>query len=670
VSQLLQTIVANINRLEEDAGVKPGACSDASRRWAALVRQGKIIFYGHQEVEIGLKDIDWTGKHIRHQEWPAQLNRFFWLPHLAAVYRETGDEEMPRLARATIEDWIDHHNYSAEKPPAEGDNTLNVSIRLGQLGRSGWWGTVPAFAGSPHFDEAFVRRMLESTRGQLACLAAYLAPGSNWRISHLNCLLYCGAVIPEFRDYATFAVRHLNEAFHRQIHDDGSHEEHNPSYHSWMCSVFSQLWRLSNARPELGIRIDPERAARMWDYIVYSTTPDGSSSGLHDAGVWTPGPRAIGSMAARDAFLKEAGLVGLEAWDIRKRPSRFFASAGQAFLRDDWSPESTFLTFDATRWGGGHCHLSRLAVGLYSGSRMLLYDPGIFSYEMSDPYAPYGKSTPAHNTVNLGGLNQTEANPDTYKAHIEADLAVIGSRYEAGYFTGEYTWGWRNGKNGGVFGVHDRVLLWLKGRCALVFDLILSDGRDQPFAAHWQFPIGPHTLDHERGRAWTGGAGDNVLVQRLHSSETLDFVIYEGEKAPLRGWLPAATLSYSPAPLFAMEAKARFAATELVTLLLPFKGESPPEFGEEAFERKPTAAYGFNLSWPDGTEDIVAATPGLKRQVNRSGPLETDGTLAVVRLKNGAPTRAFVLDGMFLDFEGKRLLEQPVAGTYSRRLGQ
>jgi hypothetical protein len=56
--------------------------------------------------------------------------------------------------------------------------------------------------------------------------------------------------------------------------------------------------------------------------------------------------------------------------------------------------------------------------------------------------------------------------------------------------------------------------------------------------------------------------------------------------------------------------------------------------------------------------------------VNRSGPLETDGTLAVVRLKNGAPTRAFVLDGMFLDFEGKRLLEQPVAGTYSRRLGQ
>ena len=665
---MLQGIVTAIEQFEGDAGLKAGACSDASRRWAELVKQGKILFYDQQEVEIGLKDIDWTGKHVPHQEWRAQLNRFFWLPHLAAVYRETGEEELPRLARATIEDWIDQHAYSADRPLGEGDNTLNLSIRLGQVGRSGWWGTVPAFADSAHYDEAFIRRMLDSTRGQLECLVKNLAPVSNWRISHLNCLLYCGAVLPGLEEFAGFAVRHLNEAFHRQIHDDGSHEEHNPSYHSWMCMVFTQLWRLSRARPDLGLHIDSERAARMWDYLVYSTAPDGGSCGIHDAGVWTPGPGQIAHTAKRDAFLEEAGLSGPE-WNLEDEPSRFFASAGQAFLRDDWSATSTFLTFDATRYGGAHCHLSRMAVSLYRGSRMLLCDPGIFSYEMSDPYAPHGRATPAHNTINIAGLSQTEADPDTYRVHIGEDLAVLASRYAGGYFTGEYGWGWKDGKGDGVFGTHDRVLLWLKGKCALAFDLLLSNGRRQPFASHWQFPIGPCTLDGDHGRAWTGGAEDNVLVQSLHSLTPLEFRIREGETDPLRGWLPGAKHDYHPAPLFAMDGETELPATELVTLLLPFEGSSPPEFGLEEFERGPGGAYSFRFSWPDGTEDVVASTPGLRRQIDHSGPIETDGTLTVVRLSNGKPTRVFLLDGMFLEWDGERLVDEHIAGTYSRAMG-
>ena len=57
--------------------------------------------------------------------------------------------------------------------------------------------------------------------------------------------------------------------------------------------------------------------------------------------------------------------------------------------------------------------------------------------EMSDPYAPYGKTTRAHNTISVGGLNQTEADPDTRTVHIEQDLAVVASRYGGGYFPGK-----------------------------------------------------------------------------------------------------------------------------------------------------------------------------------------------------------------------------------------
>ncbi|MDA0747182.1 MAG: heparinase II/III family protein [bacterium] len=659
---LLEAIVENHRALEKAAGTKPALDPKVSHRWASALKAGIVLFYDHREVQVGHRNIDWTGKHVAHQEWPAQLNRFFWLEHLAAVYRETGDEELPAIARATIEDWMDQHTYRAEDPPGPGDNTLNVSIRMGQGVMPGWWGTVPAFAKSPHYDEAFLQRMLESSQGQLACLAAHLTPTGNWRISHLDCLLFCGLLVPGLEEHVPFAVRHLNETFHRQIHSDGSHEEHNPSYHSWMCNLFTRLWRLSQARPDAGLQIDTRRAARMWDYLVCSAAPDGGPCGLHDGGSWTPGPGHIPTIKTRQAFLEEAGLADDPEFDLNQQPSRYFSSAGQLFLRESWAADATFLTFDATRWGGGHCHLSRLSVNLYAGNRMLLCDPGVFSYEMSDPYAPHGKSTRAHNTLNIGGLNQTEANPDTRTVHIQDDLSVIASRYAGGYFPGEYTWGWSNGKGTGTFGIHDRVLLWLKGRAALVFDLLSTDGKGQPYAAHWQFPSGPCTLDEKRRAAWTGSVDTNLLIQSLHASDDLSFTIHEGEKDPLLGWLPDQKREYHPAPLFAMAGSAQRSTSSLVTLLLPFQGATPPEVNIEPLSPERS---GFLFTWPDGTQHIVAATPALHTQVGRTGPIDTDGSLAVITLNNGEPTRSFLLDGLFLEYEDHRLIDKSISGVHS-----
>jgi hypothetical protein len=244
MADLLATVVENVEQLERELGESAKPNLEHSRVWAKALKAGKVLFYNHREVQVGHRNIDWTGAHVAHQEWPAQLNRFFWLAPLSAVYRDAADESLAEIARATIEDWIDQHDYSAERPPAKGDNTLNISIRLGQGTQPGWWGTVRAFAKSPHYDDALMERMLDSTRGQLDCLQAHLAEVGNWRISHLDCLLFCGMVVPGLEAYARFAVRHLNEAFYRQIHPDGSHEEHNPSYHSWMCRLYTRLWRL------------------------------------------------------------------------------------------------------------------------------------------------------------------------------------------------------------------------------------------------------------------------------------------------------------------------------------------------------------------------------------------------------------------------------------------
>jgi len=670
MASLREVVVQNVESIQQLCKARPVNDLATSRSWSEALKKGKIFFFGHQEVEIGLRDIDWSGSHVAHVEWPAQLNRFFWLSHLATIYTETGDEELPRLARTTIEDWIARHSYGADRPLAPGDNTLTLSIRLGELTHPGWWGTVPAFSSSKQYDEEFLERMRASTLEQLAYLHGHLPARGNWRINTLQCLLFCGLVVPGAQEHVPFAVRHLNETFARQVLADGVHLERNPGYHAWMCQAYTRLWRLGRARPDLGLKIDTHRLGLMWDYCVYSRAPNGGSAGLHDSGVWLGGGSGTDLNEARKQYLEEAGLRGKDEWDLRQRPSRYFPCAGQVFLRESWQPESTFLVFDATRWGGGHCHLSRNSVSLYAGGRMLLHDPGSFSYEMSDPFAIYGRSTPAHNTINLEGASQSEANPDMLAVHIHEDLAVVSCAYEGNYWSGTYTWDWGGGRGRGIFGRHLRTLIWLKGRCALVFDFLHTDRRGTAFASHWQFPAGEASLEPARARAFTRGEGTNVLVQCLHATDPVEYRLYEGQQAPIRGWLPghAPAAPYRPAPQFAMEGRTVGRRSLLCTLLLPFEGEQPPEFTVEALPVDAKQVLAYRLAWADGREDLVACVPDLDRQVNLAGPLESDGVVAAVALERGAPTRAFVMEGLFVSLNGEPLLEAEAGGTHWKPL--
>ncbi len=66
---------------------------------AGQIAGGTVFFYQHTPVEVGLSGIDWTGKHLNHQEWPAQLNRFFYLSPLVSAYRATGEEQYAAARR-------------------------------------------------------------------------------------------------------------------------------------------------------------------------------------------------------------------------------------------------------------------------------------------------------------------------------------------------------------------------------------------------------------------------------------------------------------------------------------------------------------------------------------------------------------------------------------------
>ncbi|MEN6601565.1 MAG: heparinase II/III family protein, partial [Bryobacteraceae bacterium] len=163
---------------------------------AAKIARGTVFFYNRTPVEVGLKDIDWTGAHIRHQEWPAQLNRFYYLGPLASAYRATHDESFARAARAYIEDWMRGDSYASSSSLRAGDNTLTMSIRLGTSFHAGWAGVLPVFLESPSFDDAFLNKVFTSISAQADFLSRHLTAFGNWRISQLDALVFTAVRFP------------------------------------------------------------------------------------------------------------------------------------------------------------------------------------------------------------------------------------------------------------------------------------------------------------------------------------------------------------------------------------------------------------------------------------------------------------------------------------------
>lgn len=616
---------------------------------------------------MGFSSVDWSGGHLDHQEWPAQLNRFGWLPYLAMEYKRTGDESLAQLASLYIKDWIGAHDYSSHTPPAAGDNTLSISVRLGQGMLPGWWCTIHDFIGSKAYDETFIDAMIHSTKGQLECLKAHLAPKGNWRVSHLDSILHCSLIVPELSDYTEFAVKELNETFNRQINGDGSHEEHNPtSYHHWMCRLYTRLWYLSKKRPELGLIIDGEKTLRMWDYDVHTTAPDGGSSGLHDSKIWRKGTGEVKNIKERETVVKDSGFTGKE-WDLDKNKCKLFEQAGQIFMRDSWEANGTYAIFDGTMWGGAHCHLSRLAFNLYSGSRMLLYDPGILSYEMKNPHGPYGKSTPAHNTASPPGLSQTEANPCILKGEFFDQYKVAYAMYEGGYFKGEYGWYWPRGKQGGIYGTHFRVLIWIMDEYFVALDHIKADSGTE-FNINWHLPPEEIVLLDGEGMCHTTGKEDNLLI-RVVNPENFKIKVVKGQKDPLLGWMPDPEKGYIPSPVLCVGRKTENQKISAETILYPYKGDTAPEvWVDEVYEN--IFGRGLKIRHSGNREDIIIYSPEFKLQAGRMGPVETDGSLAVVSLEKGLVKGALLIDGTYIKHDLKYVIKKDIPGTYSVKEGE
>lgn len=612
-------------------------------RKAQDIASGTVLFYDHTPVKIGLSGIDWSGGQIHHVEWPADLNRFFYLEELAAAYKATRQERYAQAARAYIEDWIRGERYGHATAYQPGDRSLDMSIRLGTGGlEGGWGGTLPAFLGSKAFDDRFLDTIFASMDRQAVFLASHLtAYQSNWRISELDALVFTALRFP-FLPHASklleTGVAGMRIALAAQFLSDGVHTERTPDYARWMTEVLANYYELERLLPEVKTGVDVRRLALALDYAAQTDL-----CGLNDSIAPHRDPAELPGLAFR---AEEIRRLKLDAPELPPH-DEVFPAAGQIFLRSDWKPGADYLAFDASTWGGGHSHLSRLSFLFRSGGRMLVADPGILDYEASNPLMSYGKSTAAHSTLNIGGLNQSGANAHLLHTAFTSDIALIHARYQGGYWPGRYDWSFRS-RGAGSYGDHERVLLWVRGQYLLVLDSMNADPGSEVRNV-WQLgPMDKWSQDLPALSWWSENADTNLFLQLVIPPHKAVMHCFEGSREPLRGWVGLHGDDAVPAP----QAEFRYpvesaGAVVSAVLLVPFTGAGRPRYTVSGdADLSQGTIHHLKIGLPDGYVDSVAWTNGLALPVEDGKPLTTDATLVWLRKDAaGKEVKRFLLGG-------------------------
>ena len=568
---------------------------------------------------------------------------------LASAFQETGEEKYAELARSCYADWMRARPGADSAKGAEGADRIahGLPVLLGQL---------HVFLKSEHFDDEFIEQFIRCSLEDLNYLAANIYPARNLRFSYACGLLRAALLLeflPEAKPLLELAARVLEDACHRQIMPDGSHLEATPHYQFCAMGDILTALRWARLKPELGMRISPELVASLYDYLVAATRPTGWVASIGDGPYEDPAAASGNGIA--DVLKEQAEFRRSLGLEERPLPTvQVFPHAGQAFLRDGWDAQATYITFDATACRSYHWHASRNAIQLQAYGRLFIVDPGRFSY-MDPIWGGYGRSTRAHSTLNLNGWNQAESTAQLRHRAAPA-YDVVEGYYDGGYWRGMP--GWDSDHGEGIYAQHHRTLLWIRGRCIVVIDHLLhptEPGKKPRLESVWQLAEGPVRIEAENGRARTEYPDANLLMLFPLMPEGAKVTLCSGEKDPLRGWAPKSfNVEYVPAPQVCLRVD-DFNGwhADLATVLVPYRGVEPPQVevtsatdpGKSGDFYHPSCGM-LALRWGDGSSDEVWWMREMAVALNERDGFRTDGSLVHLHKSSDCKLlKGLVVDG-------------------------
>ncbi len=347
---------------------------------------------------------DWRAADVHHdREWWIEWSKFYIGLDLAHAYGQLGEARFLDTWIRLVSSWIGQMPSSTGPTDAIGRRLQN------------WVYAWDAFAGSdafPGLPKEFENALVESLQEQAIHLEGRLTAERNHRTLELYGLLVLGVALPELDEgRAGRAWLALQDNLQHDIRADGVQREHSTHYH--LVALRSLLAARENAR-RFGLAVPAaydERLALACEFAMHCIRPDGSIPALSDSDVADHSDTLVlaGELLGRSDFLF-AGTRG-RSGEPPRRPHGDFPEGGYFVQRSAWwsavPDPPRHLIFDCGAPGdGGHGHYDMLNIDIWAG-RPLVVDPGRYTYAEGDPnWRRWFKSTAAHNTVTVDGLDQ------------------------------------------------------------------------------------------------------------------------------------------------------------------------------------------------------------------------------------------------------------------------
>jgi uncharacterized heparinase superfamily protein len=522
-----------------------------------------------------------------------ELNRHGHLPLLARAYVTTHDERYAREAVSQMLSWIDQN-------PVGWGLHWNSSLELA-LRSIAWLTTLALLAPSASLDDASAGRVGASLADQLEHIRKYpsLYTSPNTHLIGEAAALFIGgtalAEVPGAPRWRAAGARFLEGELERQVGADGFYGELSSYYHAYALEMYLLALVAGRRSTPLSPRVE-ERVERMADTLAALARPDGSLPLLADddggctftlGGLHYYDVRALLSCAAAcfqrpDLFHAEAAeratwifgraaVAELERQAIARPRAgaapRAWRDAGYAMQVMSGAGGPSRLLFDGGGMGiagAGHGHADALQVLLDVGGRPVLVDPGTCVYNRAPEWRRHFRSTAAHNTVSVDGLDQSVAWGTFAWGETAAVLAgepAFGEGWQLAHAAHD---GYER-LRGAVH--HARHVLAVADDYWLIADVLTGRG-DHRYAWHYQFAA-EMAVAFERGDDGArASASDGVVRAGLTfaASVPVHARIAVGETSPLQGWVSSGYGQRQPAPVLEAAAPGGAPVVALTTL--------------------------------------------------------------------------------------------------------
>ncbi len=658
---------------------------------------------GYEGVDYGMR-IDWHldaihGKRAPRRPWfrvpyldfdqvgdakvTWELSRHQHLVTLAKAYRLTGEG---RYTQELFRQWYD---WQEQNPCGIGINwasSLEVAFR--SLSWLWVWHLLNGCSGTPeHFSFDLQRALALNARHMSRFLSTYFSPNTHLLGEGVG-LFFIGTLCPELHSARRWQERGwqivLSEA-ERQVRPDGMHFEQSLYYHVYAVDFFlharilahvngipapvqfdqtiEKMLEVISATGQAGFlpRFGDDDGGRLFDSrrnrVGNLVDPLATGAALFDRPDFKAAAAGI-----REETVWLLGIEGVSRFgklpSTRRAMSSFCLEPSGIYVMSSSNPVQSQLVIDVgpQQTGRlGHRHADALSVQLAVGGKMLLIDPGTFSYVDSAPDRDWFRGTAAHNTLQIDHLPQLEsAGPFKWNGVPSVNVEC-----------------WMTGKDFDLLAAshdeyrrlsdpvcHIRTVFRLMSSFWLIRDVLQGAGRHH-LEASWHFA--PGSISTIPGGVKFVGDNEADLALLFSANQNYSQRILEGWYSPVYG-------RKELSPILQLSTDTQLPA-EFVTLLIPAPRVNASAGVLHALEGERsgvgTRAYRFSTSGKANYLFFFANAPGPWE----IGSWASDAQfLFCAADADDEPRHIVICDGTFVEVSGRRVFnsaEGPVRGEWT-----